>query len=119
MSNRTYAPTTREALFLLSRGNCYEPGCTRRVMEKNGAQWIALAEVAHIHGLNKDSRRFDEAIPVPERNSFKNLLLLCEKHHKLIDGARTWMSYPVATLKKWKEDREGDLSSELGQVDWI
>jgi hypothetical protein len=119
MATRTYAPTTREALFLLSRGNCYAPGCKRRVMEKNGDQWIALAEVAHIHGLNKDSRRFDESIPVPQRNSFKNLLLLCEKHHKLVDGARTWMNYPETTLKKWKEDREGELSDELGQVDWI
>lgn len=88
-------------------------------MEKSGDQWIAIAEVAHIHGLNKDSRRFDETIPEAERNSFKNLLLLCEKHHKLVDGARTWMDYPVTTLEKWKEDREGDLSDPLGQVDWI
>lgn len=119
MADRTYAPTTREALFLLSRGNCYAPGCKKRVMEKAGGQWIALAEVAHIHGLKKGSRRFDESIPEPERNSFKNLLLLCEKHHKLVDGARTWMNYPETTLKKWKEEREGDLSDELGQVDWI
>lgn len=119
MADRTYAPTTREALFLLSRGNCYAPGCKKRVMEKAGDQWIALAEVAHIHGLKKGSRRFDGNIPEPERNSFKNLLLLCEKHHKLVDGARTWMNYPETTLKKWKEEREGDLSDELGQVDWI
>lgn len=119
MADRTYAPTTREALFLLSRGNCYAPGCKKRVMEKDGDQWIALAEVAHIHGLNKGSRRFDESIPVPERNSFRNLLLLCSKHHKLVDGARTWLNYPKTTLKKWKEEREGDLSDELGQVDWI
>jgi hypothetical protein len=119
MADRTYAPTTREALFLLSRGNCYAPGCKKRVMEKDGDQWIALAEVAHIHGLKKGSRRFDESIPEPERNSFKNLLLLCEKHHKLVDGARTWMDYPDTTLKEWKEEREGDLSDELGQVDWI
>jgi len=119
MADRKYPPTTRESLFLLSRGNCYAPGCKRRVMEKDGDQWIAVAEVAHIHGLNERSRRYDETIPVPERNSFKNLLLLCRKHHNLVDGARTWMNYPKKTLKKWKEDREGDLSDELGQVDWI
>lgn len=119
MADRTYAPTTREALFLLSRGNCYAPGCRKRVMENAGHQWIALAEVAHIHGLNEGSRRFDESIPEPERNSFKNLLLLCEKHHKLVDGARTWMNYPVEALEKWKEEREGGLSGELGQIDWI
>ncbi len=46
MVTRTYAPTTREALFLLSRGNCYAPGCKKRIMEWAGDRWIALAEVA-------------------------------------------------------------------------
>ena len=119
MVTRTYAPTTREALFLLSRGNCYAPECKKRIMEWAGDRWVALAEVAHIHGLNKRSRRYDESIPEPDRNNFKNLLLLCEKHHKLVDGADTWTHYPVVTLIAWKRDREGDLAGELGQLDWI
>lgn len=119
MVTRTYAPTTREALFLLSRGNCYAPGCKNRIMEWAGDRWVALAEVAHIHGLNKGSRRFDARIPEPDRNSFRNLLLLCEKHHKLVDGKDTWANYPVVTLIAWKQDREGDLAGELGQLDWI
>jgi hypothetical protein len=116
---RTYAPTTREALFLLSRGNCYAPECKNRIMEWAGGRWVALADVAHIYGLNKRSRRYDERIPEPDRNNFKNLLLLCEKHHKLVDGADTWANYPVVTLVAWKQDREGDLAGELGQLDWI
>jgi hypothetical protein len=88
-------------------------------MEWAGGRWVALAEVAHIHGLNKGSRRYDEKIPEPDRNSFKNLLLLCEKHHKLVDGKDTWTNYPVVTLIAWKQDREGDLAGELGQLDWI
>jgi hypothetical protein len=116
---RTYAPTTREALFLLSRGSCYAPECKNRIMEWAGDRWVALAEVAHIHGLNRKSRRYDESIPEPDRNNFKNLLLLCRKHHKLVDGAETWANYPVVTLVAWKQDREGDLAGELGQLDWI
>lgn len=119
MATRTYAPTTREALFLLSRGNCYAPGCKNRIMEWAGGRWVSRADVAHIHGLNKRSRRYDASIPEPDRNNFKNLLLLCETHHKLVDGADTWANYPVMTLVAWKQDREGDLAGELGQLDWI
>ena len=46
-------------------------------------------------------------------------MLLCEKHHKLVDGKDTWANYPVVTLIAWKQDREGDLAGELGQLDWI
>jgi hypothetical protein len=116
---RSYATNTKEALFLLSRGNCYEPKCKNRVMEWTGNEWVLLAEVAHIRGLNEGSRRYDASVPGPERNNFKNLLLLCEKHHKLVDGSRTWRDYPVETLTKWKEEREGNLAGELGQLDWI
>jgi hypothetical protein len=119
MVTRTYAPATREALFLLSRGNCYAPECKNRIMEWTGDRWVSLAEVAHIHGLNKGSRRYDSRIPEPDRNNFKNLLLLCKKHHKLVDGADTWANYPAVTLIAWKQDREGDLAGELGQLDWI
>jgi hypothetical protein len=58
--------------------------------------------------------------PFPHsRNKFENLLLLCPADHKLVDGARTWRNYSVAMLTAWKEQREGGLGSELGQIDWI
>jgi len=91
VATRTYAPTTREALFLLSRGNCYAPGCKNRIIEWAGGRWVSRADVAHIHGLNKRSRRYDESIPVPDRNNFKNLLLLCRlcrRRHKVHSSSR-------------------------------
>ena len=120
MATRYYTATTKESLFLLSRGNCYEPSCKNRVMEKKAGKWVTLVQVAHIRGLNRGSARFEETdMPVSERNNFENLLLLCSTHHKLVDGARTWMNYSVTTLTAWKEQREGDLGGDLGQVDWI
>lgn len=117
-SGRNYSATTKEALFLLSRGNCYEPSCKRRVMEWAEDRWVALVDVAHIRGLKEGSPRHDGS-DERELNKFRNLILLCQKHHKLVDGKQTWMLYSVETLTKWKMKREGNLADELGQVDWI
>jgi hypothetical protein len=117
--DRNYRAGTKEALFMLSRGYCYEPACKERVMRWTEVGWILKAEVTHIRGLNKGSARHDESMSVPERNNFKNLILLCIAHHKLVDGKKTWINYSVETLTKWKEDREGDLADELDLLDWI
>lgn len=82
---RNYPAGTREALFVLSRGQCYAPDCRTPVMRRKGGQWQTTAHIAHICGLNKTSARFDDSIPVPERNNFGNLLLLCKPHHTQVD----------------------------------
>lgn len=120
MSNgRNYTAGTKEALFMLSRGHCYEPSCKARVMEWTGSTWVSIVEVAHICGLHKGSRRYDDQMSERERNNFKNLILLCKKHHDLVDGEHTWMNYTVTTLTQWKTAREGNLADELDQLDWI
>jgi hypothetical protein len=119
VSTRYYTATTREALFLLSRGHCYAPECRNRVMEKRGRKWVSLVHVAHIIGLNEHSPRHVEGKDERELNSFENLILLCPPHHGEVDGPRTWRNYSPEMLTQWKEDREGGLSGELGQLDWM
>jgi hypothetical protein len=116
---RNYTAGTKEALFMLSRGHCYEPSCKARVIQWTGSTWIPVVAVAHICGLRKGSRRHDENMSERQRNNFRNLILLCKKHHDLVDGEHTWMNYPVSLLIEWKTAREGDLASELDQLDWI
>ena len=120
MSNdRYYTAGTKEALFMLSRGYCYEPTCKERVMRWTGNDWRPKVAVAHIRGLHKDSPRHDEHMTNRQRNNFKNLILLCKVHHDLVDGEYTWMKYSVVTLTEWKTAREGNLADELDQLDWI
>jgi hypothetical protein len=99
---RSYPAGTKEALFMLSRGQCYAPGCGAAVMRRLDGQWRTKAHVAHICGLNKESARFDESVSVPERNSFGNLLLLCKPHHDLVDSKALENKYPKETLIVWK-----------------
>ena len=110
---RSYPAGTKEALFMLSRGQCYVPGCGAAVMRRLDGQWRTKAHVAHICGLNKDSARFDESVPVPERNGFGNLLLLCKPHHDVVDSKAPEKKYPKETLISWKTAREGEYAGDL------
>lgn len=110
---RSYPAGTREALFMLSRGQCYVPGCGARVMRCVDGQWRTNAHVAHICGLNMTSARFDESMPVPERNSFGTLLLLCKPHHDQVDSKALEKKFPKETLIFWKKDREGEYGNDL------
>jgi hypothetical protein len=112
-SDRNYPAGTREALFVLSRGQCYEPQCRTPVMRRKDGRWQTTAHVAHICGLNEGSARFDESMPVPERNSFGNLLLLCKPHHTEVDSKALENKFPKEMLIKWKTAREGDYADDL------
>jgi hypothetical protein len=82
-------------------------------MRRLDGQWRTKAHVAHIRGLNRESARFDESVPVPERNSFGNLLLLCKPHHDLVDSKALEKKYPKETLIAWKVAREGEYAGDL------
>lgn len=60
-----------------------------------------IGEVAHIVAEEQDGPRGESSLSVEQRNSEANLILLCLKHHKIIDDAPK--SYPVEALHKTKE----------------
>src|SRR6266851_3483611 len=109
----SYPAGTREALFMLSRGQCYEPRCGARVMRCVDGRWRTNAHIAHICGLNKTSARFDESMTVEERNSFGNLLLLCKPHHDQVDSRALEGRFPEELLISWKTAREGGYADDL------
>jgi hypothetical protein len=82
-------------------------------MKFSNGRWRTQAHVAHICGLKKTSARFDESIPVPERNNFRNLLLLCKPHHDDVDDNALEDLYPKELLISWKTTREGDYADDL------
>ncbi|WP_433531249.1 hypothetical protein ACQPYA_03825 [Micromonospora sp. CA-263727] len=119
MGDRNYSPGCEKALFMLSRGHCYEPSCATRVMRFVNEEWEVKVEIAHIRGLKKTSARYDSEMSNPERNHFRNLILLCEPHHKVVDRQENLHIYTVDLLTDWKEQVEGDLSDELDEIDWL
>jgi hypothetical protein len=78
------------------------------------------AQVAHIVGVKRGAPRYRECRTQEEereRDSFKNLLLLCLPHHAEVDdreyGERL---YPPETLREWKRKHEGEHGPQLAQI---
>lgn len=123
---RYYSNATIAALMTLARGGCYWPDCkVSTVRMINGAPKLNL-EIAHIRAFEEGGKRFEPTQSTKERNSFDNLILLCNPHHEEVDGP-TSDNYPVEVLQEWKAAREadgvealaglGDLTKpELGQM---
>jgi hypothetical protein len=109
----------RRAIYGLSRGRCYEPSCREPVVVVDGGEPVFVGEVAHIVGAVASGPRGAEEID--DREGFGNLLLLCGKHHKIIDDPRTRDRYPSELLREWKRQRERGIDaaivSELSQID--
>lgn len=117
---RSIPAATEAALWALSNGQCYAPGCTAPVVvEVRPGVYRKNAQIAHIRGVH--APRYDPALSPDECASFTNLLILCLPHHGEVDDKMTGEKlYPVATLTRWKtshEGADGPALARLGQVD--
>ena len=93
-------------LFQHSGNRCAFPECTRSLShppsDKDGT--VATSEVAHIVAESPSGPRGDHPMPMDERNRYENLILLCEKHHGIVDTQVA--TYPVERLRQMKYDHE-------------
>lgn len=64
-----------------------------------------LADVAHIHGVQPGSARYDTSMTDDDRRAFDNLILVCPNHHRLIDRLQP-DDYPADMLRHWKANHE-------------
>lgn len=87
-------------LFSYSAGLCNF--CKIPIVEEHFESLSNFAERAHIYGKRKGSARYIEQRS--DDNSYNNLILLCAKHHKLIDDHPT--NYPATLLFSIKTDHE-------------
>jgi hypothetical protein len=110
------SPATQAALWALSTGRCYAPGCTSSVVvEVRPGVLRKNAQIAHIRGVRRP--RFDPTLTVEECAAFGNLLLLCLPHHSEVDDPKTGEKlYPPGLLRKWKTDHEGNNGSALAAL---
>lgn len=113
---RNYRAAVRAALFMLSRGHCYAPKCPEQVMRFIDGEPSVNVQIAHICALDEKGPRFEEHMPVAQRNNFGNLLLLCQAHHIRVDSKAYEHAYPKAKLHGWKRAREGEAAADLADV---
>lgn len=105
-----------KALFLLSRGHCYEPNCQVPVLQVIKGEPFVNVQIAHICAEEENGPRHDASMTREERRSFTNLMLLCKPHHTMIDRMATVEDYSVSLLQAWKENREGGFASQLNGI---
>lgn len=90
-------------LWVQSRGHCAYEGCDAPLTVVDGPKRITVGEKAHIRAESPGGPRYDPSYGSPNR--FENLMLMCRKHHRLIDAQPEL--YPVDLLVRWKESHEG------------
>lgn len=104
----------RAALVNAASGTCYNPACAEPLIVWRDEKPIINFEVAHIRDERPPSdpdadvgwRYWPADVPTQdERNTFRNLLLLCSPCHKLIDRLDP-RSYTVELLHQWKRSAE-------------
>ncbi|MGJ3227123.1 hypothetical protein ACQEUV_17430 [Micromonospora aurantiaca (nom. illeg.)] len=75
----------------------------------DGGEPVFVGEVAHIVGAVESGPR--GAAAVGDREAFENLLILCGRHHKIVDNPRTRGRYPVEVLREWKAQHEAEFDT--------
>ena len=106
-ASRHISERTTLELWVRSGGRCAL--CNKFLLEEPWYECpINLGERAHIAGWTDalGSPRGDSSLPVPERNDSKNLVLLCQDCHTVIDHAATRAAYPEEVLLEIKRSHE-------------
>ena len=89
---------TKRLLFG-SASRCAFPNCLEPLVQRYGEIMTVSAEIAHIRSEKPQGPR--HAPGFENVHEFANLLLLCPKHHKVVDDHPG--DFPIELLEKWKE----------------
>lgn len=109
---RIPVPDAQARIVLQESGNCCAfPGCDQTLTIEAADGSVAVGEIAHIVAASRQGPRGDAEVADPDRGDARNLLLLCEPHHKLID--RLPRVYSVAVLRRMKEDHARRIAEKL------
>lgn len=108
--------STEAALWALSSGTCYWPGCTAPVVvELSAGKYRKNAQLAHIYGVNGPRR--NPTLEPRDCTQFANLIRLCYPHHQEVDDPATGArDYPPEKLFQWKRNREGASGPTLARI---
>ncbi|WP_148660105.1 hypothetical protein [Streptomyces globisporus] len=105
--------SVQRKLFTYSGNECAWPECEQVLAPVEGG-WFG--QIAHIRAAETGGPRFDEAMTNNQRREFGNLLLLCAKHHRLIDDNETAHRYSREALEKIKHHHESRFERALDDL---
>lgn len=112
------APSQKDLrlLYQKSGNRCAFPGCTEVLVypETSLDDPVTLSEVAHIVSPKPDGPRSEYPLPMEDRDKYNNLILLCRKHHRIIDDQRH--TYTVERLRQMKLEHEETIEKATGRA---
>ena len=105
---------TQKMLWGRAAGRCSKPDCRIILYEDETETDDAalVGENCHIVAESDDGPRADPSMPMEQRNSYANLILLCRNHHKVVDDQER--EYTVDRLYQMKAEHEGWVRNQLG-----
>lgn len=111
------APTdsTIKKLFAFSNNRCAFPDCTNAIVDRNTL--TVTGKVCHIKAKSDLGPRWDKSQTDEERHGFQNLILLCGKHHDIVDDKSQIDKFTVEILAGFKKKHEQTDNNELSQDD--
>jgi hypothetical protein len=84
----------------MSHNLCAFPGCREQLVEGE----TVVGDVCHVKGDRPGSARYDADQSDAERHGYENLIVMCRKHHRVIDNEEA--KYPVEELLRMKQEHE-------------
>jgi hypothetical protein len=102
-------------LWSAAAGFCAFPDCRERLTYSEAGEFAPylLGEMAHICGDQPGANRHDPTQTPQERDDYRNLVLLCPTHHRLIDRRENETCYSVNLLYKIKAAHEAFVRSRF------
>ena len=108
MSVSNISEPVRSLLWARSAGRCEFDGCNEPLWRDGLTQLeMNFADVAHIIGDQEHGPRGDALLSKAYCNDANNLMLMCPKHHRMID--RITKTYSVEVLREMKQAHEARI----------
>lgn len=111
MSRRGIDAKTLRFLYGKSGNKCAFPGCNEPIFEEDGT---LTGECCHIEAFSSGGARYNSNTTVTQKNSKENLIMLCSRHHKIIDSHP--QEYPTEWLREIKDAHEQQYSRETREL---
>ena len=108
---------TLKMLWGRAAGRCSHPDCRMDVFfEESEADTPTLVgENCHIIAEKDGGSCSDSSVPLDQKNSYSNLILMCRNHHKIIDDPENGeREYSIERLHQIKHDHEAWVRDQLG-----
>jgi hypothetical protein len=113
VARKAIKPETTQQLFVSSGGRCQFKGCNDHLLSHHVTSASGnYAEQAHIVAYSPKGPRGDDSFDRANINDIRNLMLLCQRCHKLIDDHPD--DYPVALLEEYKQEHEKRIFDVTG-----